>query len=406
MHYVSTRGLAPALDFSDVLMAGLARDGGLYLPDAWPALGKAEIAALAGRSYADVAFRIIRPYVAGSIADADLEAMIARAYAALPRPSRRAAPRPRRRALRARAVPRPDARLQGRRHAVAGAADGPCAGQARQRTTIVGATSGDTGSAAIEAFRDRDNVDIFILFPEGRVSPFQQRQMTTVAAANVHPIAIKGNFDDCQAIVKAMFGNAAFRDRTSLSGVNSINFARVLGQIVYYFTAAVALGAPDKPRLVHRADRKLRRHLRRLRRQAHGPADRQAGDRHQRQRHPRPHARNRALRGARRDRHDLAVDGHPGFVEFRAAAVRGLRPRRRGGPRADGKPRRDRRIRYRPRRRSPRSAAISPPAAPTRRRSRQTIAETYTRDRLPRRPAHRRRPRRRRALQVTRARRW
>jgi threonine synthase len=112
------------------------------------------------------------------------------------------------------------------------------------RTTIIGATSGDTGAAAIEAFRGRTNVDVFILFPEGRVSPFQQRQMTTVGAANVHPIAIKGTFDDCQAILKALFGNAGFRNATSLSGVNSINFARILGQIVYYFTAAAALGAP------------------------------------------------------------------------------------------------------------------------------------------------------------------
>ena len=201
------------------------------------------------------------------------------------------------------------------------------------RVTIVGATSGDTGAAAIEAFRGRDNVDVFILFPEGRVSPIQQRQMTTAGAANVHAIAVKGTFDDCQAIVKALFGDAAFRDRLGLAGVNSINWARILGQIVYYFTSAVALGAPDRAGFVHRADRQFRRHLRRLRRQAHGPADRAAGHRHQRQRHPGAHARHRRyeLRGVIGDH--LAVDGHPGLVEFRAAAVRGIRARRRRGAR-------------------------------------------------------------------------
>jgi threonine synthase len=115
------------------------------------------------------------------------------------------------------------------------------------RVTIVGATSGDTGAAAIEAFRGRNNADVYILFPEGRVSPIQQRQMTTVDAANVHAIAIRGTFDDCQAIVKGLFGNERFRDRVGLAGVNSINWARILGQVVYYFTAAVALGGPARP---------------------------------------------------------------------------------------------------------------------------------------------------------------
>ena len=196
-----------------------------------------------------------------------------------------------------------------------------------QRATIVGATSGDTGGAAIEAFAGRDRTDIFILFPHGRVSPVQQRQMTTSTAANVHALAIEGNFDDCQGLVKEMFNDHGFRDRVSLSGVNSINWARIMAQIVYYFSSALSLGAPGPAGLLHRADRQFRRHLRRLRRQAHGPADRAAGDRHQRQRHPRPHACERRIPDARRRRDDLAVDGHPGLVEFRAAAVRGGRPR-------------------------------------------------------------------------------
>jgi threonine synthase len=119
--------------------------------------------------------------------------------------------------------------------------------QRRRRVTIVGATSGDTGAAAIEAFRGKDAIDVFILFPKGRVSPVQQRQMTTTGAANVHAIAVEGTFDDCQAIVKALFAKRDFRERSGLAGVNSINFVRILGQIVYYFTAAVALGAPHRP---------------------------------------------------------------------------------------------------------------------------------------------------------------
>ena len=194
-----------------------------------------------------------------------------------------------------------------------------------QRATIVGATSGDTGGAAIDAFAGRDRTDIFILFPHGRVSPVQQRQMTTSAAANVHALAIEGNFDDCQALVKDMFNDHAFRDRVSLSGVNSINWARIMAQIVYYLLVGDLAGQPGPPGLVHRADRQFRRHLRRLRRQAHGPADRAAGHRHQRQRHPGAHAGDGRVPDARGRGDDLAVDGHPGVVEFRAAAVRGTR---------------------------------------------------------------------------------
>jgi len=246
MQYLSTRGLAPALGFSDVLMAGLARDGGLYVPSIWPHVPAAEIAGFAGRPYADVTFDIIRPFIGGEIPDADLRAMCRAAYAGF----RHAAVAPLTQLA-------PDQYVLELFHGptlafkdvamqlLAQFMDHVLAKRG-SRTTIVGAASGDTGAAAIEAFRDRDNVDVFILFPEGRVSPFQQRQMTTVGAANVHPIAIKGTFDDCQAIVKGLFGNVAFREAMALSGVNSINWARILGQIVYYFTAAAALGAPGR----------------------------------------------------------------------------------------------------------------------------------------------------------------
>lgn len=244
MQYLSTRGLAPSLGFSDVLLAGLACDGGLYVPSTWPQVSADAIAAMAGRPYADVAFEIVQPFVGEEIADADLKAMCRAAYATFHHPD--VAP------LRQLG---PDNYVLELFHGptlafkdiamqlLAQLMDHVLAKRAT-RVTIVGATSGDTGAAAIDAFRGRSNADAFILFPEGRVSSFQRRQMTTVVAPNVHAIAIKGTFDDCQAIVKGLFGNAKFRDGVHLSGVNSINWARIIGQIVYYFTAAAALGAP------------------------------------------------------------------------------------------------------------------------------------------------------------------
>ncbi|MBN8996697.1 MAG: threonine synthase [Rhizobiales bacterium] len=247
LKYVSTRGEAPALGFCDVLLAGLARDGGLYVPETWPRLTDEEIAGLAGLPYAEAAFRVIRPFVGGEIADADLLAMCRAAYATFRHPA---------------VVPLVQL---GPSEWVLELFHGPTLAfkdvamqllarlmdhvltKRRARATVVGATSGDTGGAAIEAFRDRDNADVFILFPEGRVSPFQQKQMTTTGAANVHAIAVKGNFDDCQAIVKGLFGNRDFRERVALSGINSINWGRIVAQVVYYFTSAVALGAPARP---------------------------------------------------------------------------------------------------------------------------------------------------------------
>ena len=194
---------------------------------------------------------------------------------------------------------------------------------------ILGATSGDTGAAAIEAFGGGERTDVFILYPHGRVSEVQRRQMTTVDRPGVHAIAIDGSFDDCQDIVKSLFGDLAFRDEMSLSGVNSINWARILAQIVYYFTSAVALGAPEPRGLLRRADRQFRRRARRLVRQAHGAAGRAADRRHQRERHSRPRAGDRRIPAARRKADAIAVDGHSGLLEFRAAAVRAARTRRR-----------------------------------------------------------------------------
>ncbi|SCM76664.1 Threonine synthase [uncultured Pleomorphomonas sp.] len=247
MRYVSTRGNAPVLGFSDVVLAGLARDGGLYVPETWPTLDAATIASFAGRSYPDVAFEVISRFVDGDIADADLKAMIDAAYTGTFRHP----------AVTPLVQIAPD-------HFLLELFHGPTLafkdvamqllarlmdhvlGRRGARATIVGATSGDTGGAAIEAFRGRDNTDIFILFPDGRVSDVQRRQMTTVLDANVHCIALQGTFDDAQGLVKGMFNHFAFRDELRLSGVNSINWGRIAAQVVYYFVAAVALGAPAR----------------------------------------------------------------------------------------------------------------------------------------------------------------
>lgn len=246
MRYVSTRGQAPVLDFEGVLRAGLARDGGLYVPEAVPTLPRDEIAALAGRPYEEVALGVIRPFVGGAFSEAELGEMIAAAYAGFGHPAR--AP----------------LRQLGPNHFLLELFHGPTlafkdfamqlvgrlfsASLARSggRITVIGATSGDTGSAAIEAFAGVPGVEVFILFPRGRVSDVQRRQMTTPAAANVHALAVEGDFDACQALVKAAFNDHAFRDAVGLAGVNSINWARVLAQVVYYFAAATALGAPHR----------------------------------------------------------------------------------------------------------------------------------------------------------------
>lgn len=247
MNYVSTRGQAPELDFADVLLTGLAVDGGLYVPETWPEMSKADIAALAGLSYAEVAERIISPFVGSSIEPAALRGMIADAYSQFRHPA--VAPlvqiAPNDWILELFHGPTLAfkdvamlllARLMDHVLAERGA-----------RATIVGATSGDTGGAAIEAFRGRERTDVFILFPDGRVSDVQRRQMTTMREDNVHALALAGNFDDCQAIVKGLFNDTGFRRKVALSGVNSINWARIVAQVVYYFTSAVALGAPHRP---------------------------------------------------------------------------------------------------------------------------------------------------------------
>ncbi|MFG1305844.1 threonine synthase [Xanthobacter autotrophicus] len=246
MRYVSTRGEAPVLSFSDALLAGLARDGGLYVPEAWPTLSRDEIAALAGKPYAAVAKAVIGPFVADGLPPRALDLMIDDAYAGFRHPA--VAPLTQIGANRfilelfhGPTLAFKDVAMQ----LLARLMDHVLASRG-SRATIVGATSGDTGSAAIEAFRRSDAVDVFILYPHGRVSEVQRRQMTTVNSPSVHAIAVEGTFDDCQNLVKAMFNHHAFRDSLALAGVNSINWARIVAQVVYYFYAATALGAPHR----------------------------------------------------------------------------------------------------------------------------------------------------------------
>ncbi|NKJ06928.1 MULTISPECIES: threonine synthase [Rhizobium] len=246
MDYISTRGEAPALGFCDALLAGLARDGGLYVPREWPTLTKKEIRAFRGKSYQDVAFAVLSPFTNGEIPADVFRGMIDDAYATFRHP-----------AVTPLVQTGPNSFVMELFHGTTLAfKDVAMQLLARlmdyalekrgQKATIVGATSGDTGGAAIDAFAGRERTDIFILFPHGKVSPVQQRQMTTSTEANVHALAINGNFDDCQNLVKAMFNDAGFRDKVRLSGVNSINWARIMAQVVYYFTTAVALGGPDR----------------------------------------------------------------------------------------------------------------------------------------------------------------
>jgi threonine synthase len=246
MRYISTRGEAPVLDFAECLLAGLARDGGLYLPETWPQITPGEIAAYAGKPFHAVAFDVIRRFTGGAIPDAVLAEACRSAYASF-----------------AHEAVTPLQQIGSNRF-VLELFHGPTLAfkdvalqlltrlmdyaleKRGTRATIVGATSGDTGGAAIEAFRTSKRSDVFILFPAGRVSDVQRRMMTTPTEAHIHAIEVPGTFDDCQALVKALFNDHAFRDEVGLSGVNSINWARIVAQVTYYFVAAVALGAPHR----------------------------------------------------------------------------------------------------------------------------------------------------------------
>jgi threonine synthase len=246
MRYVSTRGEAASLDFVEVMLAGLARDGGLYVPESWPALDTAAIAGFAGRPYAEVAVEVIRPFVGAAIPEADLARMAREAYGTFRHPATAPLTQLAPSLFVLELFHGPTLAFKDLAMQLVARLMDHVLLACGERTTIVVATSGDTGGAAVEAFRGRAQADVIVLFPHGRISEVQRRMMTTVPDANVHALAIEGTFDDCQALVKAMFNHHAFRDRVRLSGVNSINWARVVAQAVYYFTAAVALGGPHR----------------------------------------------------------------------------------------------------------------------------------------------------------------
>jgi threonine synthase len=246
VRYVSTRGEAPELGFEDALLTGLARDGGLYVPKSWPQLSHDDLRSLRGKTYGETAFAVCRLFTQGSVPDKDLKAMIADAYSTFNHPA-------------VTPLKQLDSNLwllelfHGPTLAFKDVAmqllvrlmDFALARQAK-RFVVVGATSGDTGGAAVDAFQHSTQTSLFVLHPHGKVSNVQRRQMTTVKSADIHNIAIEGNFDDCQAIVKALFNDIGFRDKVNLAGVNSINWARIMAQVVYYVSSAVALGAPDR----------------------------------------------------------------------------------------------------------------------------------------------------------------
>ncbi len=246
MKYISTRGQAPELTFEEAMLTGLARDGGLYLPAEIPVMSHDEIAAMAGLSYEEIAFRVMWPYVSGSFAEDEFKQIIARAYEGFGHDARAPLKQLNENHFLLELFHGPTLAFKDFAMQLIGQLFQVALKRRGDRVTIVGATSGDTGSAAIEAFRGLDAVDVFILFPHGRVSEVQRRQMTTPPDSNVHALAVDGDFDDCQAALKDMFNDFDFRDGVKLAGVNSINFARVLAQIVYYFSAAVSLGAPHR----------------------------------------------------------------------------------------------------------------------------------------------------------------
>ncbi|MGY0708814.1 threonine synthase [Azospirillum argentinense] len=246
MKYVSTRGQAPVLGFEEVLLAGLARDGGLYVPESWPQFSADEIRAMRGLPYSEIAVRVMLPFLGGAIAEDDFRTIVKDAYASFDHAAVVPLVQLDQRTWVMELFHGPTLAFKDVALQLLGRLFDHVLAKRGERVTIVGATSGDTGSAAIEACRDRQNVDIFILHPKGRTSEVQRRQMTSVLSDNVHNIALHGTFDDCQDLVKALFNDMAFRDKMGLSAVNSINWARIMAQIVYYFAAAVALGVPDR----------------------------------------------------------------------------------------------------------------------------------------------------------------
>ncbi|QHC34453.1 threonine synthase [Komagataeibacter xylinus] len=246
MRYISTRGQAPVRDFSSVLLAGLAEDGGLYLPESWPELSVDDWRGLRGLPYPELAARIIAPFAEGSISHDVLLRLCREAYARFDHPAIVPLTQVEDGLFVQELFHGPTLAFKDMAMQLLGRLFDHVLTERDEKVTIVGATSGDTGSAAIEACRGRERLRVVILHPEGRTSEVQRRQMTTVLEPNVTNLAVKGTFDDCQDLVKAMFADLPFRTDMNLSAVNSINWARIAAQVPYYVYSALALGAPDR----------------------------------------------------------------------------------------------------------------------------------------------------------------
>ncbi len=247
MRYLSTRGTAPILDFQQVTLAGLASDGGLYLPESWPQLSTETIEGLHGLSYVDTAVAVMMPFIGESMTADELRALCHQAYGRFAHPAVTPLVQLDERQWLLELFHGPTLAFKDVALQLLGLLFERFLSGSDRQLTVIGATSGDTGSAAIDALAGREGVSVFMLHPNGRVSDVQRRQMTTVFAPNIHNIAIDGSFDDAQALVKAMFNDPGFSGRFALSAVNSINWARLMAQVVYYFYAAVRLGAPERP---------------------------------------------------------------------------------------------------------------------------------------------------------------
>lgn len=227
-------------------MAGLARDGGLYVPQTWPHFSPTEIAGMAGRCYVDMAQTVMRSFVGEAIESDELAVLLNNAYGSFAHPAVTPLIQLDSNLWLLELFHGPTLAFKDLAMQLLGLLMDRSLQRSGKRATILAATSGDTGAAAVEAFKNRAAIDLFVLFPDGRISPAQRRQMTTASAPNVFPVAVRGTFDDCQGIVKTLFGDEPFRDRVQLSAVNSINWARIMAQMPYYFAAATALGAPQR----------------------------------------------------------------------------------------------------------------------------------------------------------------
>ena len=246
MRYISTRGEAEESTFEDVLLSGLAKDGGLYVPKTWPTIEHRELESFAQMSYQEIAFSVMKKFIGDTFSDSEFVTMINQAYSDFDHKAICPLVQLSENHFLLELFHGPTLAFKDIAMQLIGQMFDHVLRKKNLRATIVAATSGDTGSAAMDAFKNSELADIFVLFPEGRVSEVQRRQMTTLGRPNIHALAVDGNFDDCQALVKQMFNDPKFRQQVNLTGVNSINWARVMAQTVYYFTTATALGAPKR----------------------------------------------------------------------------------------------------------------------------------------------------------------